>query len=145
MGVQRQRTLASRNSPSRRRRLPYKLSLVVDLVRDFVMIRCDGVARRGRALLVLSGALLALAPSTRPVAAAEAHLPVLTNAQQVLDLGLEKVRRMSYPARVRGVVTLPTGGSTLAFVQDATAGIQISSTNPGINLEAGQLVEVNGL
>jgi signal transduction histidine kinase len=69
---------------------------------------------------------------------------LLTNAQQILDLGPEGARRSLYPARLRGVVTFVVEGSPFAFVQDATAGIQIACSNSTTTLHAGQLVEVTG-
>ena len=71
-------------------------------------------------------------------------LPLLTNAQQVLDLGIEKARRSPYPVALRGVVTFRVSGNNSVFVQDSTAGILVLSWDPGIQLEPGQAVEARG-
>ena len=44
---------------------------------------------------------------------------LLTNAQQVLDLGIENARRATNFAALRGVVTFPVPGLNGVFVQDA--------------------------
>jgi signal transduction histidine kinase len=71
-------------------------------------------------------------------------LPDLTNAQQVIDLGLAEARRSLHRARVRGVVTFPVEGEKRVFVQDETAGLLVAFTNANLHLEAGQFVQVNG-
>jgi signal transduction histidine kinase len=70
---------------------------------------------------------------------------MLTNAQQILDLGPDAVRRSSYPARLRGVVTFALEGSSFTFVQDDTAGIQVVCSSAGTSLVAGQLVDLSGV
>src|SRR5258705_3057958 len=94
-------------------------------------------------LLIAGIASLFVAAPSRTVA--DAPLPLLTNAQQILDLGPDVVRRSSYPAPLRGVVTFAVEGSPFAFVQDATAGIQVIYKSSATSLPAGQLVEVDGV
>jgi signal transduction histidine kinase len=79
--------------------------------------------------------------ATRAVADAP---PLLTNAQQVLDLGVEGARRSPRTARLRGVVTFAVESSALAYFQDATAGIQVVCSNAATILSSGQLVELEG-
>jgi signal transduction histidine kinase len=111
------------------------------------MTVCEPIRRKHFApwRLFLAGIVLASTAAAATDAVDPAPLPVLTNAQQVLDLGLDRVRRSLFPVRLRGVVTFSMEGSVLAYVQDPTAGIQISHTNTGVNLRAGESVEVNGL
>jgi signal transduction histidine kinase len=100
-------------------------------------------ARRfARSPLLFAGVffLVALAPP-RPVAAAP---PLLTNVQQVLDLGVEGARRSPRAARLRGVVTFAVEGSALAFFQDATGGIQVICSNAATVLLPGEFVELEG-
>src|SRR3954465_15041062 len=72
-------------------------------------------------------------PGTTP-ACVGAEVPenfsgVLTNAQQILDLGNERARNTPADVAISGVVTFPVPGRTWAFVQDATAGILVKYTN----------------
>jgi len=99
--------------------------------------------RLARLPLLFAGVILFVTAPSRAVA--DAPLPLLTNAQQILDLGPDAVRRSSYPARLRGVVTFAVEGSAFAFVQDTTAGIQVVCSSSTTSLLAGQLVEVNGV
>ena len=78
------------------------------------------------------------AESAEPLAA------VLTNAQQVLNLGIEKARSTPYPALITGVVTFPVPARTWAFIQDDTAGILVIYTNADVQLESGKRVKVTG-
>jgi signal transduction histidine kinase len=77
--------------------------------------------------------------------AAENSPPLLTNAQQVLDLGFEAARLSPHPARIHGVVTYPIEDSLRAFVQDQTAGVLMAYTNSDVTLLSGQEVEVEGI
>src|SRR6266496_1720350 len=88
------------------------------------------------ALLVASLSLIPLSQ------AADASPVVLTNVQQVLDLGLEMARHSTNVVLLRGVVTLPVAGSSWAYVQDATAGVLVTHTNAEVRPETGQLVEI---
>src|SRR5262245_44048997 len=107
------------------------------------MTVCEPVCGKRVALFPLFLMVLTAVAAVPPEASDRTAVPVLTNAQQVLDLGLDLVRRSSHPARLRGVVTFPMEGSALVYIQDATAGIQISYTNLDSSLQAGQFVEVN--
>ena len=71
-------------------------------------------------------------------------LSLLTNAQQVLALGNEGVRRAPHPVRLRAVVTYPVIRRPWFYVQDATAGILVVCTNLPQEPLAGQLVEILG-
>jgi hypothetical protein len=80
-----------------------------------------------------------------PLAAQEAApLDLLTNARQVLDLGLEGARRAPHPVRLRAVVTYPTIRAAWFYAQDATGGILVICSNASLHPKAGQLVEVTG-
>ena len=96
----------------------------------------------------ISGAMLAalfwgsLIVSTR--AQEIPPLQVLTNAQQVLDLGIEGARRAPHPVQLRAVVTYAVIRRPWFYVQDATAGILVICTNESRQPLAGQLVEITG-
>jgi len=74
----------------------------------------------------------------------ESSAEVFTNAQQILDLGIDKARNSYAPAVVTGVLTFPVPDRSWAFVQDSTAGILVAYTNSGIQPESGELVKVTG-
>ena len=102
----------------------------------------SGLARCAWRLAVV---LLVASPSLTPLShAADASPVVLTNVQQILDLGLETVRHSTNIVLLRGVVTLPVAGASWAYVQDVTAGILVTYTNTELRLEPGQLVEIKG-
>jgi signal transduction histidine kinase len=75
---------------------------------------------------------------------AESTADVFTNAQQVLDLGIDQARNSSAPAVVTGVLTFPVPDRSWAFVQDSTAGILVAYTNSGAHPESGELAKVTG-
>jgi signal transduction histidine kinase len=70
--------------------------------------------------------------------------PVFTNAQQVLDLGIEKARNASYSVAITGVATFPVPGRAWAFVQDDTAGILVLYTNAGLQAQSGERIKLEG-
>lgn len=70
---------------------------------------------------------------------------VLTNAQQVLNVGLERARSEEIPVRLRGVVTVrPPARDRWFYLQDETAGILVVADSEPFPFEAEQLVEVEG-
>ncbi|MGA2247578.1 MAG: HAMP domain-containing sensor histidine kinase [Verrucomicrobiota bacterium] len=71
-------------------------------------------------------------------------LRVLTNAQQVLDLGIEGARCAPHPVQLRAVVTYAVIRRPWFYVQDATAGVLVICTNESRQPVAGQLVEIAG-
>ena len=108
--------------------------------------RANGVRARSRqrfarfalaALLLEAAAAFAGAQQTAP-------LDLLTNAQQVLALGVEGATRAPHPVRLRAVVTCPVIGRPWFYAQDATAGILVVCTNLSHLPSGGQLVEVVG-
>jgi signal transduction histidine kinase len=78
------------------------------------------------------------------VARAAESLALLTNAQQVLDLGADQARRSPHPVALKGVVTFRVVGNNSVFIQDATAGILVLNQDPELRLEPGQAVELKG-
>lgn len=52
-------------------------------------------------------------------------LPVLTNVQQVLALGLEGARAKPYPVRLVGTITCSTTGNRSLYIDDGTGGIEV--------------------
>jgi hypothetical protein len=71
---------------------------------------------------------------------------VLTNAQQVLDLGLERARGSDIPVRLRAVLTyVAVHKPEWFFIQDEAAAIMVVSTNQPFGLRTGQLLEVEGV
>jgi PAS domain S-box-containing protein len=99
-------------------------------------------------LLGLSLAL-ALALASAPCDALGADrppLPTLTNAQQVIDLGLDGTRVDPHPVHLRAVITYPSPlVPNRLYVQDASAGIQVAATPLGFAAEPGQVVEIDGV
>src|ERR1051326_6265223 len=74
----------------------------------------------------------------------DTSLPVLTSAQQILDLGLEVARRAPHPVRLRGWITYPEPESGLLYVQDGSGGIRVHYTNASYEPVSGQQVLVRG-
>lgn len=74
-------------------------------------------------------------------------LPVLTNVQQVLALGLDGARAHPHPVRLIGVVTHPLSGVRNVYVDDGTGGILVvySYTDTLANRHPGQVVWVDGV
>ncbi|MBI5383582.1 MAG: HAMP domain-containing histidine kinase [Verrucomicrobia bacterium] len=101
---------------------------------------------RGRCWLPV---LALLAWSWSPLAAANASLsaaPLLTNAQQVLDLGLERSRAGNIPVRLRGVMTYQAVHRPEWFyLQDDSAAVLIIVSNQPPAMVSGQLIEVDGV
>jgi len=88
---------------------------------------------------------LILTTGAAPLAAQETGgLEILTNAQQVLALGIEGARQAPHPVRLHGVVTYPVIRRPWFYVQDATGGILVVCTNLSHLPAAGQWVEVVG-
>ena len=106
-----------------------------------------GLLRPKNAKTVITLLLLAAVLPLHGAAIPAATAPVLTNIQQILDLGRGDVRRPApmVPTQLRGVVTFSFEGTRSIFVQDATGGIQVNYTNSDARVVAGQLVEVSGL
>jgi Signal transduction histidine kinase len=75
---------------------------------------------------------------------AELAPEAFTNAQQILDLGIDKARSISAPAVITGVLTFPLPDRSWAFVQDSTAGILVAYTNLGVQPGSGERVKVTG-
>ncbi len=95
-----------------------------------------------RALGLLTLMLRATAaPSPAPE---PGSLDVLTNAQQVLALGIDGARQSPHPVHLRGVVTYPVIRRPWFYMQDATAGILVVCTNLPNPPLAGQVVDVVG-
>src|SRR5260370_39407138 len=86
-----------------------------------------------------------LGAAVAPLAAQPtAPLALLTNAQQVLALGIPGARQAPHPVRLRGVVTWPVLRRPWFYVQDATAGILVVCTNSARRPSGGQLLAVVG-
>ena len=101
-----------------------------------------GISRWWRHLLALLagwGTLVGEAGESRGAT------PLLTNLQQVLDLGLEAARASAPPVRVQGVVTYPALFSPgWFFLQDAGAGVMVMVNPPPFTVVSGQRLEVEG-
>lgn len=78
------------------------------------------------------------------VAQESASLGLLTNASQVLALGIEGSKSAPHPVRLRAAVTYPAIRRPWFYAQDATAGILVVCTNASRQPLAGQLVEITG-
>ena len=109
------------------------------------------LTRSGLLLLLLSGGV------GGPEASA-AELPVLRQVSEIRQLTMEQAAR-GYPVHIRAVVTYysPIGPNFLGrdvymstatpdvFVQDATAGIWVNVPKGAPRLEAGQLIDLEGI
>ncbi len=71
-------------------------------------------------------------------------LPVLTTIERVRDLSAAQAA-LSYPVRLRGVVTYYNSQWRHFFLQDSTAGIFVDSAGQLNDLHVGQEVQVNGI
>jgi len=78
-----------------------------------------------------------------PAAFTTNSLPLLTNLQQVLDLGLDGVRQRRHPVDVTGVVTQPPGGTF--WSRGGTTACLVVLTNRPPGLAVGQQVRVRGV
>lgn len=95
----------------------------------------------GKVLLAVFG----LVRSSSAAPADDGSLPLLTNAQQVIALGVDGARQKPHPVRLRGVVTYPSINiPNRLYVQDETAGIQVAATSLNFQPATGQSVEVEG-
>lgn len=81
--------------------------------------------------------------AAEPAAPAEAPLPTLTNAVDVLELSPTEAAK-GLPVRLQAVVTCFEQRSALFFVQDATAGIYVFDFHAETMPKVGQRVEVVG-
>ncbi len=70
--------------------------------------------------------------------------PSLTRVEDVLRLSAEEARRR-HPVRLRGTVTYCEPRESTLFVQDATGGILVDIEGRRASLQAGQVVEVEGV
>ena len=70
--------------------------------------------------------------------------PLLTNAAQVLSLGIEGAVRSPHPVWLKAVVTYPVIRRPWFYAQDATGGILVIYTNQFTQPAAGELVEIRG-
>src|SRR4051794_18091873 len=75
---------------------------------------------------------------------ARSPVTVFTNAQQILELGIDKARGTLESATITGVVTYPLPDRTMAFVQDDTAGVLVLYTNADAEAVSGYSVKVVG-
>jgi PAS domain S-box-containing protein len=95
-------------------------------------------------LSVFTFSLLAGAALAQQVGVAKsANLTLLKEARQIRELSSEEAR-LGYPVQVRAVVTYADLANGDFFVQDATAGIYVDTTNLALPLRAGQYVEIEG-
>src|SRR5436309_349008 len=71
-------------------------------------------------------------------------LPVLTNVQQILDLGAYRARQVSLPVRLKGIVVLYTRKAEFGFLRDESGCILVNFTNPPPELAQGKAVTLEG-
>ena len=106
---------------------------------------------RIRALTLLLGAAAGLMAvlGNESTLAAEDSLPVLTNAQQIIDLGMEGARLNPHPIKLRGILTyVAVTHRNWVFVQDESAGVLVIYEKFEGHDQvptAGQMVEVDGV
>ncbi len=91
-------------------------------------------------------AILAFAAGFPALCASQASpangLPVLTQTQQVRELSTAQANR-GYPVHLHGVVTFVDDFSL--FIQDASAGIFVDASGLAHQVQAGQLIDLEGL
>jgi signal transduction histidine kinase len=71
-------------------------------------------------------------------------LPVLTNVQQVLELGAVRARELRQPVRLRGTAALAAVKPPWAFLHDGTSCILVYGSNAPENFAAGSVIEAEG-
>jgi PAS domain S-box-containing protein len=72
-----------------------------------------------------------------------AHLPTLTQVEQIRRMNIEEAGR-GYPVRLRAVVTYYNWDLGDLFIQDSTAGIWVNPGQTKLALHQGEWVEVEG-
>jgi PAS domain S-box-containing protein len=70
--------------------------------------------------------------------------PALTRVDQIRALNPDEAK-LGYPVHLRAVVTYYGGGGWELFVQDSTAGIYVNGPSKNLDLNEGDLVEINGV
>ncbi len=100
-----------------------------------------------RLLSALAAASLLLGGSIPGSFAADPGAPtLLTNVQQILNLGIDGARNSMLPVRVRGVLTYASGEYPgWIYLQDATAGMLFICTNLNFPPTPGLFVELEGV
>lgn len=94
---------------------------------------------------------LALALSFCLLSAASAavnsrSLPILTNAQQVVELGRDGALRSRHPVQIRGLLTyVVEGNKNWIYVQDGPTGVLVIYTNIDARPKNGQRLDVRGI
>ncbi len=94
--------------------------------------------------LLILAALLFTAGAHAAESIPAAPLPLLTNAQQILALGVEGARHSPHPVKLNGVVTYTVFNGAWFYVQDETDGVLVVLSNATFHTTAGQRVEVVG-
>jgi signal transduction histidine kinase len=72
-------------------------------------------------------------------------LPALTQAQQVLELGLDTARHTVMPVRLQGLITYADPAANLFYLADESGGVRVVYTNAGFFPVSGQAVIVEGM
>src|SRR5262249_5688881 len=113
------------------------------------LIRCKVRVSRRWLLDLLSLSALLSCPTLIPAQniPSEARITpqtaLLTNIQQVLDLGAYRARQFPHPVRITGTV-MAYSPSGRGFLHDGTTCILISLTNSQNRLTKGNLAEIEG-
>jgi signal transduction histidine kinase/CheY-like chemotaxis protein len=103
-----------------------------------------GICIKPAPLSVLA-VLFSLGPVRSPAQQPRAgRLPILTRAEQVRSLAPEQAK-LGYPVRLHAVVTYYNGQTPDLFVQDSSAGIWVDSANSIQPVQAGDLIELEGI
>jgi len=122
--------------------------------------KASGILKSAKSLRerVMAGSLLWLLAlcllwsglaSASPLPAGQAppqksSLPLLSRVEQIRNLAPDEAN-LGYPILVRAVVTYFNPAENDLFIQDSTAGIWVNIENAKLALQAGQLVEVEGV
>jgi len=78
---------------------------------------------------------------------ADTPVPVtLSNARQVIDLGVESTQVSAHPVRLHAVITYPSPlVPNRLYVQDTSAGVQVAANHLDFVAKPGQVVEIEGM
>ena len=94
--------------------------------------------------LLLSGLACASALRAGQALPQKSSLPLLTRVEQIRNLSPDEAN-LAYPILVRAVVTYINPAENDLFIQDSTAGVYVNIGTAKLDLQPGQLVEVEGV
>jgi PAS domain S-box-containing protein len=109
------------------------------MMKDYAVVLRDPLLRR------LDGPFnVAPLHQTREPAPPDPDLPTLGQIRQIRELKSDEARK-AHPVRLRGVTTYYDRSAPNLFVQDATGGIYVYTAGQQFELQAGQVIEIEGI